>query len=146
MVDRYLGLDLGTTTLGIAINDTLGIVYGRENFKFKPGNYRAARIHLLEIIRKEQIKNVVIGLPLQLDGKEGERCASVRRFIDDIKKEEPNLNVIFFDESYSTIEAKEMLIDRGLRSNKIDKIIDMASATIILKRFLESLKEAKWEN
>ena len=54
-MERYIGLDLGTTTLGIAISDSLGIVYGRENFNFERGNYKKAREHVLELVNKENI-------------------------------------------------------------------------------------------
>ena len=68
-MERYIGLDLGTTTLGIAISDSLGIVYGRENFNFERGNYKKAREHVLDLVNKENIYNIVIGLQLNLDKK-----------------------------------------------------------------------------
>lgn len=141
MEKRYIGLDLGTTTLGISISDSLGIVHGKENYCFNRGNYRAARIHLLELVKKENIYDIVIGLPLQLDRKEGERCKSVRRFIDDLKKEEEKINVVFYDESFSTLEAKERLERCGFNYKQTKERIDMMSAVIILEDYLRSIKK-----
>lgn len=140
-MEKYIGLDLGTKSLGIAVCDSLGIIHPRENYNFEKGNYKKAREHLIDILEIENIKNVVIGLPLRLEGRvEGDRCESVRRFMTDILKVKPNLNVIYWDESYSTIEARERLKDEGLKEEKIKKIIDMMSAVVILEDYLRSLE------
>ena len=133
---KYLGLDLGTTTLGIAKNDELGIVHIYENFTFEPGNFKKARIHLNEVIKKEKIEKIVIGLPLQLDGQEGKRAISTKRFINDYLNEFDHIEVIYQDERYTTIEAKERLTAYGYKKEKIEKLIDAMSAVIILEDFL----------
>lgn len=137
-MERYIGLDLGTKSLGIAVSDSLGIVHPRENFNFERGNYKKARERLLEYLNDENIKNVVIGLPKRLDLTEGDRCESVRRFMDDVLKLKNDINVFYVDESFSTIEARERLRDEGLKEEKIKKIIDMMSAVVILEDFLRS--------
>ena len=137
---KYLGLDLGTTTLGIAKNDELGIVHIYENFKFEPGNFKKARTHLNEVVKKEKIDKLVIGLPLQLDGVEGQRAASTRRFIDDYLSEFDSIEVIYQDERYTTIEAKERLQAYGYKQVKIDQMIDAMSAVIILEDYLRKEK------
>lgn len=137
---KYLGLDLGTTTLGIAKNDELGIVHIYENFNFEPGNFKKARAHLNEVIKKEKIEKIVMGLPLQLDGQEGKRAASTRRFIDDYLKEFEAIEVIYQDERYTTIEAKERLEAYGYKKAKIDQMIDAMSAVIILEDYLRKEK------
>ena len=135
----YLSLDLGTTTLGIAISDDLNIVHGLENFEFEKGNYKKARNHLREVIIKNNVYNLVIGFPIQLDGQIGKRGESVKRFVDDFSKENSdlNLNIYYQDERYSTLEAQERLKNSGLKENKINKIIDMYSAVVILEDFLK---------
>lgn len=137
-MERYIGLDLGTKSLGIATSDSLGIVHSRENFNFEKGNYKKARERLLEYLVDENIKNVVIGLPKRLDLTEGDRCESVRRFINDMLKLKSDINVFYIDESFTTIEARERLRDEGLKEEKIKKIIDMMSAVVILEDFLRS--------
>ncbi len=137
-MERYIGLDLGTKTLGIATSDSLGIVHPRENFNFEKGNYKKARERLLEYLNDENIKNVVIGLPKRLDLTEGDRCESVRRFIDDMLKLKGDIVVYYVDESFTTIEARERLREEGLKEYKIKKIIDMMSAVVILEDFLRN--------
>lgn len=137
-MEKYIGLDLGTKSLGIAISDSLGIIHPHENFNFEVGNYKKAREHLIEILKEENITNVVIGYPLQLDLNEGKRCQSVKRFIDDILVVMPDLTVFYQDESFSTIEARERLREQNVKEVKIKQIIDMMSAVVILEDFIRS--------
>lgn len=137
-MEKFIGLDLGTTSLGIAYSDSLGIIHNYENFNFEKGNYKKAREHLIEVVNKLEIKKIVIGLPLQIDRNEGERCKSVRRFASDVLKLDESIKFIYFDESYSTIEAKERLIESGANNDEIKAKIDMVSAYIILEDYLRS--------
>ena len=85
-------------------------------------------------------------MPRRLDLTEGDRCESVRRFIDDILKVKSDINVYYIDESFTTIEARERLRDQGMKEEKIKKIIDMMSAVVILEDFLRSHQNGtkKW--
>ena len=106
----------------------------------EPGNFKKARTHLNEVIKKEKIEKIVIGLPLQLDGVEGKRAASTRRFINDFIEEFGSIEVIYQDERYTTIEAKERLMAYGYKQAKIDQMIDAMSAVIILEDYLRKEK------
>ncbi len=137
-MEKYIGLDLGTTTLGIVYSDSLGIIHNYENFTFEKGNFKKAREHLVDVINILEINKIIIGLPLQIDRSEGERCKSVRRFVSDVLKLKNDIEFIFFDESYSTFEAKERLIKSGANESEIKNNIDMISAFIILEDYLRS--------
>lgn len=140
---KILGLDLGTTTLGIAIKDELDIIHMYENFNFEPGNFKKARTHLNEVINKENISKVVIGMPLQLDGVEGKRALSTKRFVEDYLKEFNNIEFIYLDERFTTIEAKERLLEAGYKNDKIKQCIDAMSAVIILEDYINGEKYGK---
>ncbi len=140
-MEKYIGLDLGTKTLGISISDSLGIVHPKENYCFSVYYYKLAREHVIELCKNENITNIVLGLPLQIDRNEGERCKSVRRFATDLKNDYNLLNIYFQDESYSTIEARERLQNQGVKEEKIKTIIDMMSAVVILEDFINNLKK-----
>lgn len=142
-MDKYLCLDLGTTTLGIAKSDVLGIAHPYEEFKFDNGNYKIAREHVVELSNTLGINKIVIGYPLQIDRKEGERCESVKRFAKDLKELKSELEIEFFDESYSTIEANERLVESGFKKDKIKEVIDMYSAVVILEDYLRNNQNGK---
>lgn len=134
---KILGLDLGTTTLGIAETDALGLAaHGVETFRFEPGNFKAARIHVLELCSKNDISEIALGMPLYQSGDESPHAKSCLRFKEDLLKENPNLKIEMVDESYSTIEADEKLKVTGLSYEKRKEIIDEMAAVVILERYL----------
>ena len=141
-MEKYLGLDLGTKTLGISISDSLGIVHPKENYCFPVCYYKLARENVIPLCKEENITNIVLGFPLQIDRNEGKRCESVRRFATDLKNDYNLLNIYFQDESYSTIEARERLQNQGMKEEKIKTIIDMMSAVVILEDFINNLKRS----
>lgn len=140
-MSKIIGLDLGTTTLGIAISDdSQKFVFGREIFRFKANNYYAARQYVLELVNKEDIDTIVIGLPLNMDGSEGERAISTRRFADDLLKMKKNLIIRFQDERLTSVEADERLIAQGYDNKKRKEKIDMVAAMVILETYLKARK------
>jgi putative Holliday junction resolvase len=136
---KILGLDLGTNSLGIAISDSLLIAaHGYENFTFEHGNYKKAREHLLEVLTKENINEIVIGLPLHMSGEESERSASTRRFIADLLSESPSIIVHYEDERMTTVIASKRLHEANLSHKKQKNVIDMMSAVVILQNYLDT--------
>lgn len=143
---KYLGLDLGTTTVGIATNDSLGItVHPIETFRFEPGNFKAAREHVVELCQKEGIKDIVLGYPLYASGDLSPHAKSCIRFKDDLLKLDPTLNIELVDEAFTTIEADEKLkASTNLSYEKRKKVIDEYAAVCILEKYLFSKGEMKW--
>lgn len=143
-MDKILGLDLGTTTIGIAETDSLRIAaHGVETFRFEPGNFKKAREHVLELCKKEGIKTIALGMPLYSSGDVSPHAQSCLRFRDDLIKSNPELHIEMIDESYSTIEADEKLKVTGLSYEKRKEIIDEMAAIVILERYLEKFGEKK---
>ena len=143
-MSKILGLDLGTTTLGIAKTDSLGIAaHGVETFRFEPGNFKKARQHVIDICQKEGIKTIALGMPFYSSGDESPHAKSCIRFKEDLLKLDPSLHIELIDESYSTIEADEKLKATGLSYEKRKEIIDEMAAVVILERYLQSLEGKK---
>ncbi len=139
---KILGLDLGTKTLGIAISDSLGIAaHGYENFVFEFGNYKKAREHVVEILKKEGIEEIALGLPLHMSGEMSPRAESCLRFKDDLLKENLNLKIVMVDERMTTIIANNRLLEADLSRNKRKQVIDKMSAVVILESYMATRKE-----
>lgn len=134
--ERFIGFDLGTQTLGIAISDEMGIVFPRPLFRFKKGNYLAAQNFIRELCRQEKIKHVAIGMPVNMDGTFSQRTSSVMRFIKDLKTSSPDLIISTVDERLTTVEAKERLRAMGLNERQQKDKVDSMAAAIILENFL----------
>jgi len=142
---KFIGIDLGTKTVGISRSDVLGFIHPVDNVRFEYGNYREARHKVYEVCDRYMIYDLVVGFPLQIDRTEGERCESVKRFVHDIRIDHPEYRIHLFDESYSTIEAHDRLRESGYKEEKIKSIIDMYSAVVILEDFLRNYKGEKSE-
>lgn len=139
---KILGLDLGTKTIGIAATDELGIAaHPRETFRFEEFNYKKAREYVNNICIKENIDEIALGIPYYASGDISPRAASCLRFRDDLLKLNPNLKITMVDESYSTIEADEMLKMQNLSYTKRKEIVDELAATVILNRYLKTKGE-----
>lgn len=135
-MEKIIGLDLGTKTLGISISDSLGIVHGYENYVFPEFYYKKARERVLEIASKENVNKLVLGYPLHMNGEISERAKSCLRFKEDLLKDNPNLIIEMIDERLTTVEANERMIEMNLSSRRRKEIIDMMSAVVILETYI----------
>ena len=142
---KVLGLDLGTTTLGIANSDVLGFVHGIETFRFPKNQYIVARKHVHEIVAKTGIKEIAIGLPLHLSGNMSEMANNVMRFIEDLKAEDPTLDIHTVDERLSSVSANNTISALGMNHDQRKQSVDRIAACVILDTYIR-MKENKHGN
>lgn len=135
-MDKVIGLDLGTVTLGIAISDTLGFVHGVETFRFIKGQYSKARERVHQLVKETSIKEIALGYPLHMSGEEGERCLSTKRFMEDLLNEDPSLNINLVDERLTTVSAHKTLSELGVNHQKRKESVDRLAACEILDFYL----------
>lgn len=136
-MNKVLGLDLGTRTLGIAISDVLGIAHGYEEFRFLEGAYKQAIKRVLEVCEKEKVTEIALGYPLNMDGSEGEKALSSKRFKNSLLEVNPNLKISLVDERMTTIIATKRLLEADLSRSKRHKVIDKQAAVVILESYLQ---------
>ena len=133
---RLMGLDLGSTTIGIATADyTLQIATPR--FTIERGKFQADAKALLEFAAKEDIGLLVLGLPLNMDGSEGPRCQSTRAFARNLAKL-TKLPIIYWDERLSTAAVERTMLEADLSRAKRDKNVDKLAAAFILQGLLDA--------
>lgn len=135
-MEKYIGLDLGTVTLGIATSDSLGFVHGLETFRFPKEAYSQARKRVHDLVATTGIKNIVIGLPINMDGTQGWRAESSIKFKDDLLKENPNLKVELIDERLTSVSAHKTLYEMNLNSKKHKESVDRIAACEILDFYI----------
>ena len=132
---RYLGLDLGTKTLGLALSDKLGIVATfYKNITYKDINELITEIK--EIIEKEKVESLVLGLPKNMNNSLGERAEETIKFKELLEKETEK-EVHLEDERLTTKVAESILINADVSRKKRKKVIDGLSAVGILQSFLD---------
>ncbi len=133
---RHLCIDLGDVRIGLATSDSMGIcATGLETYRRTEPQKDLE--YIAEIVKKENIGRVVIGLPVNMDGTSGERVEKARAFGDALK---PLISaeIAYQDERLSTVAGERMLIEAGIRRDKRKKVIDKIAATIILQTYLDS--------
>ena len=137
---RYLGLDLGTKTLGVSITDKSNtIIFPYTLIRFKHEDYETAFNEVKEIVEKENITDIIIGLPKNMDGSLG--FAADRTFNFCKLLERLNKNVVMVDERLTSIEAQKILLANEISAKSCKNYIDMQAAVIILEDYLRSIDE-----
>jgi len=132
---RYIGLDIGTKTIGIAISDKTGILASPlEVIKFTDTSDALSKV--ITIINQYNITEVIIGLPKNMDNSEGFASHRSIEFKELLAKEFMGL-IHFIDERLTTKEAEKILIERGKSREKRKKEIDALAATLILDTYLK---------
>lgn len=138
MIGKVLGLDLGEKTLGIAESDLMGIIaQGIENFRFEDNNYDIALDRVIYYVKKDDIKEIALGLPLHMSGDESEHSKLARLFKTMIEEKLHNIKVVLIDERWTTKQANRRLLEADLSRKKRKNVIDKMSAVVILETYLQ---------
>jgi putative Holliday junction resolvase len=131
------GLDLGTMTIGVAVSDSMrSVATPLETIKRKKFTLDAAR--LLEIAKARDLKGIVLGLPMNMDGSEGPRCQATRAFARNLERL-TDLPIAFWDERLSTVAAERALLEADTSRKRRDEVIDHVAAGYILQGLLDRL-------
>ena len=134
---KYIGLDLGSRTLGIAISDELGILArSYDTLRFRDDDYDFAIGKTIEICNKENVKTVVLGLPKHMNGDAGIRANISVSFKEEIEKRS-NIKVHLEDERLTTIIVDKAMIEGNIRRDKRRQKKDELAAVVILQGFLD---------
>lgn len=133
---RYLGLDLGTKTLGLSMSDPMGMIASSYKILRHNEEYDKLIDMLEEIITENNVSELVLGFPKNMNNTVGERGEIALEFKDKLEKRF-HLPVHMQDERLSTVEAENMLIANDTSRKKRKKVIDGLAATIILQSYLD---------
>lgn len=133
---RYLGLDLGTKTLGVAITDkTNSICSPLKVIRFNDSNYEELIEPVKELIDTYKITGIALGLPKNMDNSLGFAAERSLKFKEILEKN-IDIEISLIDERLSTKEAESILFNTGNNGKKRKQIIDGVAATIILETYL----------
>jgi putative Holliday junction resolvase len=136
-VGRVVGIDPGQARIGIAISDEAhSIAFPRETVSASGGWADAAK-RVRERLTNEDVELLVVGLPLRLDGTEGEAARRARGFGEALA-EAMGTELVFWDERLTTVAAERSLTEMGRRGSKRREVVDQSAATILLQGFLDA--------
>ena len=137
---RYLGLDLGTKTLGVSLSDsTFTIASTLKTIKFLENDYDSLITELSEIIKEYNVCKIVLGYPKNMNNTIGERCETTLKFKEKLE-DVFDIEVVLQDERLTTVQATNYMLEADISRKKRKKKVDALAANIILQTYLDKEK------
>ena len=137
---RYLGLDLGNRTCGVATSDGLGMIAtGVTTFHFKEKDLQSVLDYVKMEVRERKIDVVVLGLPKNMDGSLGFQAEYVMQFKAMLEAE--GIKVELIDERLTTIQVTRVMIDADMSRQKRKQQVDKLAAVVILQSYLDRINK-----
>lgn len=134
-----LGFDYGSKRLGVAVSDLLGMVATSQKTIFR-SDLKSDIATIKDLVKEKEVGAIVYGLPLQMNGQEGETAAEVRKFAEQIAREIA-IPYTFWDERLSSRAMESFLIKEvDMSRSKRKEILDSSSAAYILQGVLDAIK------
>jgi putative Holliday junction resolvase len=133
---RLLGLDIGTKTVGLALSDVRRSVATPYD-TIRRAKFAADAQALFAVVDKQGVGGLVLGLPLEMDGREGPRCQSVRQFAKNLLAVR-DIPLAFWDERLSTAAVTRTLLEADTTRARRAEVVDKMAAAYILQGFLDA--------
>ncbi len=142
---RYLGIDLGSKTIGLAMSDaTKTIASAYKTIYFENEDYEGTIDEIKKIVLENDIEKIIIGLPKNMDNTLGDR-ANITIKYRDLLKEKIDIEVIMFDERLTSVISNAILIEADMSRKKRKKKVDGIAAQVILQDYLNKEKNEQYE-
>jgi len=139
--NSWMGLDLGTKTIGVAVSDRLlssaTPLHTIQRMKFSKDAEA-----LLQITENREMGAIILGLPRNMDGSEGPRCQSTRAFARNLARL-TDLPIGYWDERLSTVAAERALLEADTSRKRRAKVIDHVAAGYILQGALDRARHIR---
>jgi putative holliday junction resolvase len=137
-MQRILAIDFGTKRIGLALSDPLQMISKPlQTVQFQSNSDFIEILH--EIIKKQDVGLIVLGLPMGLQGQDTKKTLEVKKFGKMLESRLP-IPIIYWDESFSTAEANSELKKMGYDFMKAREFVDAVAASLILRSYLENRK------
>ena len=135
MPGRVVALDVGDVRIGVAVSDPTGMIAQPVEVYRRVG-YGPDSRYVAALCERYQTKDVLLGLPLNMDGSAGPQAQKAMAFGEVLEK--AGLTVYYQDERMTTVTAEHVLIDFGVRRGDRRRHVDKLAATVILEQWLAS--------
>ena len=140
---RRLGVDVGKVRVGVALSDPDGILASPlvtvpRDMGAAADSVPADIAELARLVREHEAVQVVVGLPVRLDGSEGTAAIDIRAYAERLARAVGHVPVLFADERMSTVVASRRLAERGVRGKRQRAVVDQAAAVEILQSWLDA--------
>ncbi len=131
---RIMGIDYGDARTGVAISDLLCTIVGSTTV-VPSRNTEKALADIVRLAKENEVGEIAVGLPKNMDGTEGPRAELCRAFAEQLK-EATGLTVAMWDERRTTVEAHNILSQHNYHGKKRKNTVDAVAASLILEGYL----------
>ena len=140
---RRLGVDVGRVRVGVAVSDPDGIlatplVTVSRDMGAAPDTVPSDVAELVRLVGEHEAVQIVVGLPLRLNGAEGPAAIDIRAYSDRLARAVGPVPIVLADERMSTVVATRRLAERGVRGKRQRAVVDQAAAVEILQSWLDA--------
>lgn len=138
---RYIGLDLGNRTCGVAVSDLSGtIATAVDTIRFREKDLQKCLECVIMVVELKKTEKIVLGYPINMNGTLGPQSEYVLEF-KKMLEDATGLEVLLYDERLTSVEVNKMMISADLSRNKRKNKVDTLAATLILQSYLDSKKK-----
>ena len=138
---RIMGLDYGSKTVGVAVSDALLLT--AQNIETicreQENKLRRTLARIQELCLEYEVEKIVLGFPKNMNNTTGDRAEKSLEFAEMLKKR-TGLPVVMWDERLTTVAAKQVLMESGVRREHRKEYVDQIAASMILQGYLDYLK------
>jgi putative Holliday junction resolvase len=132
---RWLGLDVGSKTIGVAVSDEEEVVATPLRTLVRHGGERDLEA-VADVLRETGAAGIVLGLPLDLAGREGDAARRVRALGERLAAH-TGCSVEYWDERFTTVQAERALLEGDVSRRRRRQVIDQVAAALLLQSFLD---------
>ncbi len=138
---RIMALDYGDKTVGVSLSDSLKKTAQplKTITRNNPIDVKSTIDEILSIVSESEVDEIVIGLPLNMNGSEGERVEKTKWFAKKLQKK-TDVHIELWDERLSTVAVTRVLDEVGVKSSEQKKYVDKLAATYILQGYIDYKK------
>lgn len=135
---RIFCLDVGDTTIGLAMSDVLRSI-ASPLLTINRSKFSKDAATLKELIGKYDICGLVVGYPVNMDGSQGPRTQSTRTFVSNLSKL-VSIPMVFWDERMTTMAVERAMLEADLSRQRRAQLVDKLAASYMLQGFLDSIR------
>lgn len=138
MLGRIMSFDVGERRIGIAVSDLLGITAQGVETYHRTDNLEKDYDYLISLLKQYDVKELVVGLPKNMNNSLGFKADETKHFIDGLVKKY-EISIKWIDERLTTMSAERMLIEADVSRKKRKNVIDKIAAVLILQTYLDRI-------
>jgi putative Holliday junction resolvase len=136
---RFMGLDFGDKRIGIAVSDDQGQIAMPKDTLQRSGKVKYIE-RLAELADQENVGEILVGMPVSMDGSHGPQAQKVMRFVQRLRQR-VEIPVVVWDERLTTVAAERILIEGNLSRSRRRRVIDKVAAAYMLQSYLDFRNE-----